>query len=102
MLLRDEQLLHLQDVQMLLEDPDRQLVGNHPPLRGVLFDLAAEPPVLGDLAEDVTHGDVDPVGKLPEHGPLGSLAATGHSEQEDGAIPVMVVHGSIFPEGGRG
>ena len=41
-------------------------------------------PVLGDLPEDVAHRDVDQVGKLAEHGPLGPLAAAGHAEQQDG------------------
>ena len=83
MLLGDDQLLHLEDIEVPLEDPDRQVVWDHHALRGVLLDLAAEFAVSGDFAEDVAHRDVDPVGKLPEHGPLSALAATRHSEQDN-------------------
>ncbi len=91
-LLGDDQLLHLEDVQVPLEDPHRQVVGNHQPLRGVLLDLAAELAGSGDLAEDVAHRDVDQVGKLAEHGPLRPLAAARHSEQDDRAIPMTFFH----------
>ena len=41
-LLGHDQLLHLQDLQVPLEDPHGQVVGDHQALRGVLLDLAAE------------------------------------------------------------
>ena len=78
MLLRDDQLLHLEDVQVPLEDPDREVVGDHQPLRGVLLDLAAEFAVAGDLAEHVAHRDVDrSSGSWPSTAPCVPLPLPG-------------------------
>ena len=91
-LLGHDQLLHLQDVQVPLEDPHGEVVGDHQALRGVLLDLAAELAVAGDLAEHVAHRDVDEAGELAQDGPLRPLAAARHPEQEDGTIPVTLFH----------
>ena len=48
-LLGHDQLLHLEDIQVPLEDPHREVVGDHQPLRRVLLDLAAELAVRGIL-----------------------------------------------------
>ena len=82
-LFRDDQLLHLEDIQVPLKDPDGQVVWNHQPLRRVRLDLAAEFAVSGDFAEDVAHRHMDPIGKLAQHGPLCALAAAWHSEQDN-------------------
>ena len=56
------------------------------------LDFAAEFAVSGNLAEDVAHRDMDPIGKLPEHGPLCALAAAGHSEEDYRAISMTFFH----------
>src|SRR5271166_4353291 len=83
------------------EDPDRQLIGNHPALGGILFNLAADAPGLGNFPENLSHGDVDQVWELSQHGPLRSLATAGHAEQHVGAVPGgIIVHGFRFPRVG--
>src|SRR5262249_13156426 len=92
MLLGHEQFLHLEDVQVALKYPHREVVGNHQALRSELLDLAAELAGPGYLAEDVAHGDMDEAGKLTENGPLGPLAAAWHAEQENRLVSVTCFH----------
>ena len=73
-------LLHLEDVQVAFEDSHGEVVGDHPPLGGVVLDLAPELAVAGGPAEHVAHRDMDEAGKLAQDGSLSPLATAGHSE----------------------
>src|SRR5262249_24739170 len=95
MLFGDDQLLHFEDIEVAFEDTYRQVVGYESTLRRVLFDLTAEFAVSGNFTENISHRDMDPVGKLTEHGPLGPFAATGHSKQYDRAIAMTFFHDLI-------
>src|SRR6185437_763517 len=77
---------------MVLPDVDGELVGDQQALRRIPGDLLSEAAPLGNLAEHVAHRHVDEVGQLAEHRALRTLAATGHAEQENGAIPRSCGH----------
>src|SRR5262249_38097660 len=95
MLFERNELLHLKNLQVALEDPHGQVVRHHEALRGKLLDLASKFACPRDLAEDITHRNMGEIRKLAEDGPLRTLAAARHAKEENRAILMVAFHERI-------